>query len=75
MAEGSSQLQTVYAAVDNELLQQLYDANRNKNTEKSTATLVSLFHRWQQVKGVDIILPDISPKRVLMKYISGIFQN
>ena len=69
------QPQTEFAAVNKEQIQNLRDKNRNKNTETSTATWVNHFHRWQQAKGVQVNLPDISPQNldgILQRYFAEI---
>ena len=69
--EPHAPLPTEFASVSDKELQSLRDKNRNKNTEKSTATWVNRFQQWQQVKGVSVNLPDISPKdldNILQQY-------
>ena len=50
-----------FAVVEEEELQSLKDKNKNSNTEKCTNTWINRFEKWQQTRGININLPDISP--------------
>jgi len=50
-----------FTVVEEEELRSLKDKKKNSNTEKCTNTWTNRFEKWQQLRGVKVSLPDISP--------------
>ena len=47
------------------------DKNKTTNTERCTTTWINRFEKWQELRGINVDLPDISPKEfdsILQKF-------
>ena len=51
-----------FAIVEEDELQILKDKNKSTNTERCTTTWINRLEKWQEFRGINVNLPDISPK-------------